>query len=70
MLCANAYGVNDFNSIGLYKNKVYKWGYFLETNKYERAKWKDRNSLGGTIYKMETSRGCNQVSKESKKTKL
>ena len=35
MLCANAYGVNDFNSIGLYKNKVYKWGYFLETNKYD-----------------------------------
>ena len=38
MLCANAYGVNDFNSIGLYKNKVYKWGYFLETNKYDIEK--------------------------------
>lgn len=35
MLCANAYGVNDFNSLGLYKDKVYKWGYFLETNKYD-----------------------------------
>ena len=38
MLCANAYGVNDFNSMGLYKNKVYKWGYFLETNTYDIEK--------------------------------
>ena len=38
MLCANAYGVNDFNSLGLYKDKVYKWGYFLETNKYDIEK--------------------------------
>ena len=35
ILCANAYGVNDFNSLGLYKDKVYKWGYFLETNAYD-----------------------------------
>ena len=35
MLCANAYGAKDFNSLGLYKNKIYKWGYFLETNKYD-----------------------------------
>ena len=34
MLCANAYGKKDFNSLHLYKNKIYKWGYFLETNKY------------------------------------
>ena len=32
MLCANAYGARDFNSLGLYKNKTYKWGYFLQTN--------------------------------------
>ena len=35
MLCANAYGAKDFNFLGLYKNKIYKWGYFLETNKYD-----------------------------------
>ena len=35
LLCANAYGAKDFNSLGLYKNKTYKWGYFLETNKYD-----------------------------------
>ena len=34
LLCANAYGANDFSKFGLYKNKMYKWGYFLETNKY------------------------------------
>lgn len=34
LLCANAYGAKDFNSLGLYKNKTYKWGYFLETNYY------------------------------------
>lgn len=35
LLCANAYGAKDFNSLGLYKNKTYKWGYFLETNHYD-----------------------------------
>ena len=35
LLCANAYGPKDFNLLGLYKNKIYKWGYFLKTNKYD-----------------------------------
>lgn len=35
MLCANAYGANDFGALGLYKNKMYKWGYFLETDYYD-----------------------------------
>lgn len=35
LLCANAYGANDFGLFGLYKNKIYKWGYFLETNQYD-----------------------------------
>lgn len=46
MLCANGYGANDFNLFGLYKNKIYKWGYFLETNKYdidELIKEKEKN---------------------------
>ena len=38
ILLANAYGAKDFNSLGLYKNKTYKWGYFLETNKYDIEK--------------------------------
>lgn len=35
LLCANAYGAKDFNFLGLYKNKTYKWGYFLGTNHYD-----------------------------------
>lgn len=35
LLCANGYGSNDFRLLKLYKNKIYKWGYFLETNKYD-----------------------------------
>ena len=35
LLTANAYGANDFNLFRLYKDKIYKWGYFLETNKYD-----------------------------------
>ena len=38
MLAANAYGAKDFNLIGLYKDKIYKWGYFLETNHYDIEK--------------------------------
>ncbi len=34
LLCANAYGPKDFNFLKLYKNKIYKWGYFLESTKY------------------------------------
>lgn len=35
LLAANAYGPNDFGFLGLYKDKIYKWGYFLETNQYD-----------------------------------
>lgn len=35
LLCANAYGKSDFGLLGLYKNKMYKWGYFLENNYYD-----------------------------------
>ena len=35
LLCANAYGAKDFNKLGLYKGKTYKWGYFLANNSYD-----------------------------------
>ena len=38
LLCANAYGANDFNLLKLYKDKIYKWGYFLENNIYDVEK--------------------------------
>lgn len=28
MLCASAYGAEDFEKLGVYKGKIYKWGYF------------------------------------------
>ena len=34
LLCINGYAAKEFNNIGLYKDKTYKWGYFIETNKY------------------------------------
>ena len=38
LLAANAYGPSDFNSFGLYKNKIY----FLETNQYDIDKLIDK----------------------------
>ncbi len=42
MLSANAYGANDFNRFGMYKNKIYKWGYFLENQKCDIEKLIDK----------------------------
>lgn len=35
MLSAGSYAFSDFSSIGLYKNKALKWGYFPETLTYD-----------------------------------
>lgn len=35
LLAASAYATKDFNLIGAYKNKSYKWGYFPETTKHD-----------------------------------
>ena len=34
MLCASAYTAADFNLVGLYRNKTFKWGYFPEVRKH------------------------------------
>lgn len=34
MLCASAYTASDYKKFGLFKNKIYKWGYFSETKRY------------------------------------
>lgn len=34
MLCASGYGANDFYKLGVYKDKIYKWGYFPILKKY------------------------------------
>ncbi len=35
MLCAGAYVAQDYNKLGLFKDKCFKWGYFPETKKYD-----------------------------------
>lgn len=35
MLCASAYTADDCRSIGMYKNRMYKWGYFPTVKKYD-----------------------------------
>lgn len=34
LLCASAFAAADFNRMGAYRNKAYKWGYFPEIKKY------------------------------------
>lgn len=34
LLCASAYATDDFNRLGAYRNKAYKWGYFPEVTRY------------------------------------
>lgn len=35
MLCSGAYTANDYASVGMYKNRMYKWGYFPEVKEYD-----------------------------------
>lgn len=35
LLCASAFTASDFAKYGLFKNKVFKWGYFPETIRYD-----------------------------------
>lgn len=35
LLCASAYAAEDYNSIGLFRNKSYKWGYFPKFYVYD-----------------------------------
>jgi glycosyltransferase involved in cell wall biosynthesis len=35
MLCASAYTAVDFASVGMYKNRMYKWGYFPAVREYD-----------------------------------
>lgn len=39
MLCAGAYTAADYRKIGLFKNRMFKWGYFPETKEYSTEKF-------------------------------
>lgn len=48
MFCASAYLPGDFSVYGAYKNKLYKWGYFIKTDPIswnELKKCKDHNQI-------------------------
>ncbi len=49
MLSANAYGANDFNRFGMYKNKIFKWGYFLENQECDIEKLIDKKETNEKI---------------------
>lgn len=36
MLCAGAYAANDYASLGMYRNRMYKWGYFPAVKEYDQ----------------------------------
>lgn len=44
LLCASAYTSADFNLLGAYKNKAYKWGYFPEVKSYDIKKIMDKKN--------------------------
>lgn len=48
LLCVSAYASGDYNSLGLFKDNTYKWGYFPEVKKYDINKLiqnKKKNSI-------------------------
>ena len=52
LLCASAYAAGDYNRVGCFKNKAFKWGYFPQTILYDNIdsiiarKYSKRNSQG------------------------
>ena len=48
LLCVSAYAAGDYNSLGLFKGRTYKWGYFPDIKEYdvdELLKNKKENSI-------------------------
>lgn len=49
LLGASAYAASDYNRMGAYPNKVYKWGYFPDVRIYDSSEEIIRNKKPGTI---------------------
>ena len=45
LLCASAYAARDYASIGCYKNRAYKWGYFPRTLYYTEKQLFQKKSI-------------------------
>lgn len=56
MLCASGYGANDFYKLGVYKDKIYKWGYFPVFKSYDAEKLVEEKEKNEEINILWTSR--------------
>ena len=56
MLCASGYGANDFYKLGVYKDKIYKWGYFPIFKSYDVQKLIEEKEKNEVINILWTSR--------------
>lgn len=45
LLCAGAYVADDYRRFGLFRDRMYRWGYFPETKKYETLPEKEGASI-------------------------
>lgn len=45
MLCAGAYTAADYHRFGLFKNRMYRWGYFPEVKKRDTLTEKETNTI-------------------------
>lgn len=45
LLAASAYAAQDYKTFGLFRGKIFRWGYFPETKRYSRLPRKEENSL-------------------------
>lgn len=49
LLCISAYTANDYNSIGLFKNRTYKWAYFSSAIEYDNFDELLENKKGNSL---------------------
>jgi len=50
MLCAGAYSAGDYKSIGMYKGRAFKWGYFPDVKEYDIASLLSEKSPGTIMW--------------------
>lgn len=50
IICASAYGANDCAKFNLYKNKVFKWGYFPQNKKHDIDELLEKKEQNGIPY--------------------
>ena len=50
MLCAGAYVAADFHSVGMYRSRTYKWGYFPHAKEYDPEELMARKSSNSLLW--------------------